>query len=78
MHTQKRALPSPKDPMGYTEKEIFEICRKRHIERKTFWKAFGVNTVAVAKDGTSRFYRCDIEQALWSLGKLGGKPHPWD
>ena len=77
--TQKPVtLPKPKDKMGYTKEEILGICRERKIHHKTFWRVFGVNTVAVADDGTSRFYVCDVERALYELGKSGGKFHLWD
>ena len=72
------SLPAPKDKLGYTKAEILAICRERKVHHATFWKAFGVNTVAVGADGTSRFYPCDVERALWSLGKKDGVFHLWD
>lgn len=72
------ALPASKDRLGYTEQEILGICRDRKIDPRTFWKAFGVNTVAVGSDGTSRFYTCDVEVALYRLDAKDGKFHPWD
>lgn len=61
-------LKDPKDDLGYTREEILAICRERKIHHKRFWKAFGVNTVAVADDGTLRYYPVDVERALWKLG----------
>jgi len=72
------SLPSPRDPLGYCRSEILDIIRIRGIHHRTFWKAFGVNTVAVALDGTARFYRCDVERALYLLNKKDGMPHLWD
>ena len=60
-------IPKPKDKMGYSREEILKICRDRKIHHETFWKAFGVNTVSVADDGTSRFYALDVERALYEL-----------
>jgi len=71
-------LPKPKDPLGYTKQEILAICRKRKINPQIFWGLFGVNTVAVGKDGKPRFYRCDVEKALYTLGDKDGSWHMWD
>jgi len=71
-------LLDPADPLGYTQKEILTICNKYKIEIKKFDKAFGVNTCAMGNDGTHRYYRCDVESALYNLGVKGGKFHPWD
>ena len=71
-------LPNPKDKLGYTENEIISICKKRKINIKDFNKAFGVNTAAIGKDNTSRYYRCDVERALNVLGHKDGKFHMWD
>lgn len=71
-------LPEPKDKLGYTRAELSHICRDLNIYYKEFWDAFGVNTCAVGKDGTSRFYKCDVENALYRLKKMGGKFYPWD
>jgi len=71
-------LPNPKDPVGYTKQEISVILKALKITRKAFNGAFGINTIAIAKDGTPRFYRCDVESALHKLGHKLGKYHPWD
>ena len=71
-------LPKPKDTLGYTKEEISVICKERKIPTKKFWNAFGINTVAVAKDGSSRFYQCDVENALYKLHCKDGIWHPWD
>ncbi len=73
-----KSLPISKDQLGYTETEIKKICKECKIEPKIFWKAFGVNTVAIGKDGKARYYRCDVEKALYSLNNPLGKYHPWD
>ena len=72
------SLPKSKDSLGYTRQEILDIIKPLGIHHKKFWKAFGVNTVGVAEDGTSRYYQCDVERALWSLGAKDGKFHLWD
>ena len=76
--TKLDILDPSKDPLGYTDKEIRDICKERGIPPKEFNKAFGVNTVAVGKDGKSRYYQCDVERALYRLGRAGGKFHLWD
>lgn len=72
------SLPKPKDPLGYTRREILEIIRDRGVHHMTFWKAFGCNTVAVGDDGEARFYRCDVERALYELRAPDGRPHGFD
>jgi len=71
-------LTDPKDPLGYTHKEILSICRERKIHHKKFWKTFGVNTVTMGVDGKSRYYKCDVERALHILRKIDGVNHLWD
>lgn len=71
-------LPKPKDPMGYTDKELRSICRGEKILFRIFNKAFGINTCGIAKNGTSRYYVCDVERALYKLGNKNGKFHEWD
>ncbi len=71
-------LLKSEDKLGYTKQEILSICKDLKIHHKSFWKAFGVNTVAVGADGTSRYYTCDIERALYQLGKPAGVNHIWD
>jgi len=71
-------LQNPKDPRGYTKEEILAICRERKIHYKKFWKALGRNTCLLAEDNTIRYYRCDIELALYDLGYNDGKFHEWD
>ncbi len=73
-------LPKPKSEIGYSRDEVLAICRDRKIHHKTFWKAFGVNTIGgemVNGNLESRLYVCDVERALHILGK-GGKYRPWD
>lgn len=72
----KTDLPKPAGKYGYTAKQIRKICRVRKIHHKTFSKAFGVNTCAL-DNGEPNYYACDIELALYKLGK-GGKHHEWD
>jgi len=71
-------LKDPKDPRGYTSEEIKEICKKYKIHWKKFKKAFGCNTCIVAEDNTPRFYKCDVERALYTLGCKDGRFHIWD
>lgn len=71
-------LKPSKDSLGYTKEEILAICRERKIHHAKFWKAFGVNTVSVAKDGTLRYYLCDVEKVLFLLKESDGKYHEWD
>lgn len=71
-------MKKPKDPLGYQDFEIKKICDERGIAEKDFNKAFGVNTVAIGKDGKGRYYVCDVERALWKLKAKGGKYHEWD
>jgi hypothetical protein len=71
-------LPKPKDKHGYTTEEIDLLCQKYKISRKKFSNAFGINTCMIAKDGTVRYYRVDVERALWKLGIKDGKYHEWD
>ncbi len=73
-------LPKPKSKLGYSRDEVLRICRERKIHHKTFWKAFGVNTVGseiINGEMEARFYVRDVEKALWELGK-GGVNHEWD
>lgn len=71
-------LKPSKDPLGYINSEIESICKDRNIDIDKFWEAFGVNTVAVGKDGKSRYYKCDVEKALWILNAKDGQFHLWD
>lgn len=74
-------LPKPKSDIGFSREEILEICRSQKIHHKTFWKAFGINTVGVEVvngKNEARMYVCDVERALYQLGKSGGKFHDWD
>ena len=71
-------LPKPKHRLGYDDKEIRRICKERKVTYNKFWEAFGVNTVAVAEDGKCRYYPCDVEKALFQLGKKDGVDLPWD
>jgi hypothetical protein len=71
------SLPKSKSRLGYSEKEIQAICKARKISMSKFWKAFGVNTVSV-ENGESRYYRCDVERALYELNCNDGVYHAWD
>ena len=73
-------LPKPKSELGYSLDEVLAICRERKIHHKRFWKAFGINTVGgemVNGKMETRIYVCDVERALYRLGK-GGKYHAFD
>jgi len=72
-------LPKPDRPYGHSGKQIQNILRELKIVSHDFWKAFGVNTVTVEKDGTYNYYTCDIERALFDVtkGKFG-VAHAWD
>ena len=70
-------LPKSKSKLGYSKKEIREICKARKIKLSDFWKQFGVNTVAL-ENGSMRYYTCDVERALYRLGCKDGKNHLWD
>jgi len=71
-------LPTPKDTLGYSKEELQSICKDRGIKYSAFSKAFGVNTAAMAADGTPRYYGCDVERALYKLCSKDGKYHVWD
>lgn len=64
MKLNRIELPKPDRPHGHSRKQVLAICRKHKIHHKTFWKAFGVNTCAVDKDGLINYYTCDIERTL--------------
>ena len=72
------SLPKSKDKLGYSIEEIRNICKKRNITNKAFNKAFGINTCSLGKDGFPRYYRCDVERALYYLGNKDGKYYLWD
>ena len=71
-------LPYPNSKYGYTKEEVLAICRERKIHHAKFWKAFGVNTCMVEKDGSLIYYVCDVERALHILGNKDGVDHIWD
>lgn len=71
-------LKKSKDPLGYTREEITEICREKNICHKKFWEAFEVNTARVGKDGKPRFFKWDIERALYELNDKDGVYSEWD
>jgi hypothetical protein len=72
-------LPKPKHKMGYTSKELDNICKVRGIDKKKFSKAFGNgNTCSMNKQGETIFYLVDVERALNTLGHKDGKFHLWD
>ena len=60
----KCSIPEPKNPMGYTRREILDIIRPIGIHHNTFWKKFGVNTCGVGPNGESLMYPCDVELAI--------------
>lgn len=72
------SLPKPAHKYGYTGEQVKQICRERKIHHKTFSKAFGANTVAVDKKLGVIYYPCDVERALYQLGKQDGVNHQWD
>jgi len=58
-------LPKSKHGLGYTEREVLDIIKKRGIHHKTFWKKFGVNTCAMHPETKeSLYYGCDIERTI--------------
>jgi hypothetical protein len=71
-------LKYPNDPLGYTGEEVQSICDERKISYDVFWKVFGVNTCAVAGDGTLRYYVSDVERTLYDLRCRDGRYHTWD
>jgi len=71
-------LPKPKNPLGYTSKELQNICKDRNIKFEDFNKAFGRNTCAMTPKGIVLYYPCDVERALYKLGNKDGKFHEWD
>lgn len=50
----------------------------KKISLKAFNKAFGINTVAVDKNGNNNYYVCDVERALYKLKDKDGVDHLWD
>lgn len=71
-------LKKPKDPLGYTNEELKVICKERKIKFKDFSEVFGINTVVISDDGKPRYYRCDVEKALWVLKHKDGQYYEWD
>lgn len=71
-------LPKPHSRLGYSKTEISRILHKLKIGSEKFWEAFGVNTVACTKKGYYRYYKCDVERALYNLGSSSGIYHAWD
>lgn len=71
-------LPKPIDKLGYNIEQVKKICRDNNLSEELFWNKFGVNTCALAKDGSYRFYQCDVERALYLMGCKLGKFHLWD
>ena len=73
------SLPKPKDPRGYTNKEIHDICKERKISESKFNVVFGCNTCAYdAKTKKVYFYVCNVLRALHNLGHKDGKFFMWD
>lgn len=70
-------LPKPAHKYGYTHEQLQKIKRKAGITDEQFSEAFGANTCVHDEKLGTIFYKCDIERALWKLGK-GGKAHAWD
>jgi hypothetical protein len=71
-------LPKPKGEFGYTAKELKQICKERGISFKKFDLNFGINTVAVDKNGEINYYPIDVENTLYALGNKDGRFHLWD
>lgn len=71
-------LPALTHRLGYSKAEVLKICRDHKVHHATFWKAWGVNTVAIDETGQTRYYPCDIERALYQLKKKDGVNHVWD
>lgn len=71
-------LQKSKDPLGYTQEELIKICKDRNISLEAFDIAFGVNTVTVGEDGKPRYYKCDVERALFKLDEKDGINRAWD
>ena len=71
-------LPKPEHDSGYTQKQIKEICAERGITDDEFEEAFGVNTCLLDDKLGVIYYPCDVERALYKLGKKDGKYHLWD
>jgi hypothetical protein len=71
-------LTKPKNEMGYTKEELKKICQDRKISFKKFNTTFGVNTVAVGKNGELYFYECDVRKTLYELGDKDGVWSDWD
>lgn len=75
----KIELPEPLHRMGYTRKQVAEICRKYKIRHRQFNKAFGVQTTAYDEKLGVILYPCDVEQTLRQI-LTKTKPHhlAWD
>ena len=70
-------LPKSKSKLGYTSEELEVICKKAGVSNLEFIDALGINTCAFYK-GTVYYYKCDVEKAVYILGKKCGKFHTWD
>lgn len=71
-------LSDPKDPRGYSNEEINKILKDNNLNVERFWKAFGICTCLITTNGEYRYYKCDVERALYKLGSKLGKDHLWD
>jgi len=71
-------LPKPKGQYGYAQDELKQICKDRGISFKKFNSTFGVNTVAIDKNGDINYYPVDVERTLYELGHKDGVYHIWD
>jgi len=73
-------LPKPKDPRGFTRKEIIGLCRKSGIKIRDYDDNFGVNTCAFdEKTNTVFHYPVDVEITFAKcLGYRKVSPLEWD
>jgi hypothetical protein len=73
-----KELPKPLHKLGYPKSQVKKIMRELKVKWSDFGDAFGVNTCAIAENGETVMYPCDIERALWKLKHKLGKYHMWD
>jgi len=71
-------LPKPEHLMGYTKRQVLQICQERKIHPKKFWSAFGVNTVAIDDKLGVIYYPVDVKKVLYELGDKDGEYSAWD
>jgi len=71
-------IPDSKDPSGYSNEEINKILKDNNLNLEEFWPAFGICTCLITTKGEYRYYKCDVERALYKMGSKLGKDHLWD